>query len=157
MKHRKLRIAWSVTWGAVVVLLISFWVRSYYANDQIYFRSASILIQITPSQGAVRITDCSVVAALPGLQMGIGWSFNTEDHLIYENEIGSDSLFARVFRKLERPAPITWLIPHWLLVLAAVTVAPTPFVWPNHVSLRTLLIATTLVAIGLGLIVWAAR
>ena len=29
MKHRKLRIAWSVAWGIVAVLLIALWVRSY--------------------------------------------------------------------------------------------------------------------------------
>jgi hypothetical protein len=27
MKHRKLRIAWSVTWGMACVLLIALWVR----------------------------------------------------------------------------------------------------------------------------------
>ena len=29
MKHRKLRIAWSVFWGLAAVLLIVLWVRSY--------------------------------------------------------------------------------------------------------------------------------
>ena len=29
MKHRKLRIAWSVAWGIVTVLLCVLWVRSY--------------------------------------------------------------------------------------------------------------------------------
>jgi hypothetical protein len=28
MKHRKLRIAWSVVWGVVAVLLVVLWVRS---------------------------------------------------------------------------------------------------------------------------------
>ena len=94
---------------------------------------------------------------MPGLQMGIGWSFNTEDHLIYDNENGNASLFARVFRPLDRPYPGAWRIPHWLLVLAAVTVATTPCVWPKRFSLRALLIATTLLAVVLGLAVWATR
>ena len=30
MRFRKLRIAWSVAWGVVAVLLIVLWVRSYW-------------------------------------------------------------------------------------------------------------------------------
>jgi hypothetical protein len=33
MKHRKLRIAWSVAWGITAVLLIALWVRSYWWAD----------------------------------------------------------------------------------------------------------------------------
>jgi len=29
MKYRKLRIAWSVAWGVVCLLLVALWVRSY--------------------------------------------------------------------------------------------------------------------------------
>ncbi len=36
MKHRKLRIAWSVAWGIVVVLLCVLWVRSYSTHDLFY-------------------------------------------------------------------------------------------------------------------------
>src|SRR3954469_7954745 len=30
MKHRKLRIAWSVAWGVVTVLLVTLWAQSYW-------------------------------------------------------------------------------------------------------------------------------
>ena len=33
MKFRKLRIAWSVAWGAVAVLLCALWVRNYWSGD----------------------------------------------------------------------------------------------------------------------------
>ena len=33
MKHRKLRIAWSVAWGIAAVMLIALWVRSYWWRD----------------------------------------------------------------------------------------------------------------------------
>ena len=33
MKHRKLRIAWSVVWSLACVLLIVLWVRSYHIWD----------------------------------------------------------------------------------------------------------------------------
>ena len=37
MKHRKLRIAWSVAWGVAAALLIVLWPRSYYAADGFSF------------------------------------------------------------------------------------------------------------------------
>jgi hypothetical protein len=47
------------------------------------------------------------------------------------------------------------VVPFWLLVLTCGLISVIP--WPRwHFSLRTLLIATTLVAAGLGLLVWAA-
>ncbi len=33
MKHRKLRIAWTVAWGIVAVLLLVLWIRSYWTYD----------------------------------------------------------------------------------------------------------------------------
>jgi hypothetical protein len=35
MKHRKLRIAWSVFWGIAAALLVALWVRSYSYFDAI--------------------------------------------------------------------------------------------------------------------------
>lgn len=43
-------------------------------------------------------------------------------------------------------------VPHWLLLLLAATISAMPWIkW--RFSLRTLLIATTLVAVGLGIVV----
>jgi hypothetical protein len=47
------------------------------------------------------------------------------------------------------------LIPLWFPPLVVLAIAALPFIrWSNRFSLRTLLIAMTLVAIALGLIVW---
>src|SRR3954471_5078772 len=35
MKYRKLRIAWSVGWGLLAVLLTVLWVRSYLMTDEV--------------------------------------------------------------------------------------------------------------------------
>jgi hypothetical protein len=35
MKHRKLRIAWSVAWGIAAVLLIVLWARTYQHVDML--------------------------------------------------------------------------------------------------------------------------
>ena len=46
--------------------------------------------------------------------------------------------------------------PDWFLVVISASLATAPWI-RRRFSLRTLLIATTLVAIGLGFIVWATR
>src|SRR6476620_1590942 len=38
MKRRRLRIAWSVAWGIVAVLLCVFWVRSYKTWDRFFWQ-----------------------------------------------------------------------------------------------------------------------
>ena len=46
------------------------------------------------------------------------------------------------------------MLPYWLLILVSTTLAAAPWIeWPRRFSLRTLLIATTLVAVALGLVV----
>jgi hypothetical protein len=47
------------------------------------------------------------------------------------------------------------IIPYWLPCLATATLAIIP--WLRRFSLRTLLIAMTLIAVVLGLVIWAAR
>jgi hypothetical protein len=47
-------------------------------------------------------------------------------------------------------------MPHWFLLLVASSIAILPWVgWSTSFSLRTLLIATTLVAVVLGFVVYA--
>jgi hypothetical protein len=42
MRYRTLRIAWSVAWGMVAVLLIVFWVRSHHSSDTLVGRFTSV-------------------------------------------------------------------------------------------------------------------
>jgi hypothetical protein len=49
-------------------------------------------------------------------------------------------------------------VPSWFTVLIAATLAVLPWIqWSKRFSLRTLLIATTLIALMLGIIVWMWR
>ena len=52
-----------------------------------------------------------------------------------------------------------WKFPIWLLVSASFLVAAVPWLpwWSTRFSLRTLLIVTTLIAVGLALIMYFAR
>jgi hypothetical protein len=46
-------------------------------------------------------------------------------------------------------------VPDWLVVSLCVAIGFVPWLpWPRQFSLRTLLIATTLIAVALGIIVW---
>ena len=56
------------------------------------------------------------------------------------------------------PAGLTVMLPFWLLTVVSFCFTLGPWVSRfKHYSLRTMLIATTLVAVVLGLTVWAAR
>jgi hypothetical protein len=50
-------------------------------------------------------------------------------------------------------------VPHWFLIMVSATIAAIPLApWLRlRFSLRTLLLATTLIAVVLGIIVWMSR
>jgi hypothetical protein len=142
MKYRKLRIAWSVTWGIVCLLLVAVWVRSYSYLDTIG----------TPPRvltswrgrllwgGTVYVTNTSDrdEPSDPKLRTMLGvYVLTTMDqgNITYQ---GGSSL------------PLT--IP--LMMMATMTVAP----WLRlRYSLRTLIIGMTAAAIGLGWIAYTLR
>jgi hypothetical protein len=154
MRFRKLRIAWSVAWGLLAVLLIVFWVRSYWWGNRFDVQIAEERpLSISSSSGTLGLrTNWDIASAYrhtPGQ-----WSFTnypiTEDvrdwswfsfqcELLWANWVG-----------------INIFLPHWLVVIASGMLATLPWL-RYHFSLRTLLIATTLLAVVLGLAVWLSR
>jgi hypothetical protein len=152
MKHSKLRIAWSVAWGIAAVLLVALWVRSYWWWDTIGTKSNNSLA--TSLQGWVYI-DRFVNADI-----------SSTTSLQIHDLLGARLYVLCIYLN---PGPTVWnrastsgswslTFPIWSATIAAATLAYSPWVrWSKQFSLRTLLIATTLVAVGLGLIVWLAR
>ena len=143
MRYRKLRIAWSVGCGIVAVLLIVLWVRSYFWMD------------------AVRTTNHSATSFLGRLMIDTQYvleSLSNEFPPGLNNQIGGSSLPVNAIdiTPLDRSG-VT--IPFWAPILVFATFASVPWLgklrW--RFRLRTLLIATTLVAVGLGLIVAMVR
>src|SRR4029079_3358407 len=56
MRYRKLRIAWSVAWGVVAVLLIVLWVQSYWwFNHAQYIASNNRFVAAITTQGVVSV------------------------------------------------------------------------------------------------------
>jgi hypothetical protein len=147
MKYRKLRIAFSAVCGVLCLLLIALWVRSYWWHDAFWIRLA-----------ANRITGVTYVNGSVGA--GIGSS-------VFPEIVKRRFLFVSGKTDPFDPKP-SWLefryirysesdmevrIPFWFPVLFMATLAALPWL---RFSLRRLLIATTLVAILLGLVVYAA-
>jgi len=134
--------------------MVVLWVRSYSALDAVRVPYATnSWIHFQSFDGRVIVLGCSGrsprpvpwIGSLPAKRHSLSQALN---YAI----IGNQSMSA-VFYVTTRLA----VMPHWLLafVLGAIGV----FAWLPTIrfSVRTLLIATTLVAVVLGLIVWSSR
>jgi hypothetical protein len=144
---RYLRIAFSATCGIACVLLIALWVRSYWWLDNVNFS----------------MTGTNAMQSFEGvLSVHYRPTFT---------EPGVTSLAYAEFASAMKP-PLSdkmpkWYYgsggsgtaircPHWFVTLLPCVLAVVPWI-PKRFTLRTLLIATTLVAAVLGLIVYAVR
>ncbi len=166
MKYRKLRIAWSVAWGVVAVLLVALWARSHWRIDSYCLEPEGRHYRWTFESAAGRIGVQHIEITL-----GEGSYYFTDSDSDDEGQQEVETAFYKVGEDgyLYRPALTSagfgvglnrlgygLLLPHWFLTLLAASVGAIPWL-PWNFSLRTLLIATTLVAVGLGLIYCLAR
>jgi hypothetical protein len=150
LRFRKLRIAWSVFWGLACVLLIVLWVRSYWWGT---------VLRISDSEG---IASCSgsiqtvyVVDVPPSQEAKWILEIDPEPPL---NLVFVKSFLGIAYESQPTPNPPVIVIPHWLPTLLIATLSAAPwFPWSKRFTLRTLLIATTLVAVVLGLVVYGSR
>jgi hypothetical protein len=179
MKYRKLRIAWSVAWGIAAVLLIALWVRSYWWVDGVTYRpqsnaryylvsgSQALRLEIIPDRNpqplareranrASELRDPIVVPDMPTAERRSDWQ-TIKVRAIRDPERQATSFLG--FRLTCPPTIPLPVCPHWFAVTLLGLLATAPWVrnFNYRFSLRTLLIATTLVAAGLGLIVYALR
>jgi hypothetical protein len=159
MRFRKLRIAWSVGWGIACVLLVVLWVRSYWWCDQICKDISPALYTLCYStEGEIELywyPDPNEVS-----KNGTGWQVFHVPGEDWSRLNGYMTALDRVnggfptrnfeFTKHGLKIPI------WFLSLVAAASAAVPWLSWRY-SLRTLLIATTLVAVVLGTIAWLAH
>jgi hypothetical protein len=148
---RGLRIAWSMWWGILCVLLVVLWVRSYTNPRGRTVAFGTRLIAFVSSRGRF----CAEVVPsrnLPPEENDIQ-QLRAQYHLralqiLNLAQSGTNFFgFARKGNAVE--------VPHWFPVLVSSTFAAAPWIrW--KFSLRTLLIATTLIAVVLGVVVWSA-
>jgi hypothetical protein len=154
-----LRIAFSATCIIACVLLIALWVRSYWWDDSVdghftefqLFHVNSIQGQVAfltfPKSTQVLVSQTDYRGTLKHAPMGLAaGDFRT--HSPYE--------FAGLgFSRVEPNGGIAVLVPQWFLISLAAILAATPWGhWRWRFSLRTLLIATTLIAVVLGMVIY---
>jgi hypothetical protein len=138
MKYRKLRIAWSVGWGVVAVLLCVLWIRSYWYCDHIGYSG----IAVSHNFGVVQLV--SVPTQYSGW-IRLATPFDEGDLRVPAFYYDGDSWTNYCINA-----------PYWILILGSATIAAVPWLRVRY-SLRTLLIATTFIAVLLGMIVWMSR
>jgi hypothetical protein len=136
MRFRKARIAWSVAWGFVAVLVCVLWVRSYRWDDDLFIKwsgqrylvihsmcgSTSWYVNSYARTSRIQIESESVAALTEGIAPAGGELLDFE------------------FTKNH-----TQILPHWIFALGFALLAAIPWLRLRF-SIRTLLIATTRVA-----------
>jgi hypothetical protein len=150
---RYLRIAFSATCLIACLLLCVLWVRSYWTDDRL----------VGPVFGADVLTIESVYGRTDLFYLGpvvrgpTSWKHVAGDAETMVELAPSWSMSVTAFN-FEWSEERFVVLPHWFLIAFLAVLAVVPWIhWSNRFSLRTLLIATTLVAVVLGLAVYVAR
>lgn len=158
IRIRMLRVLWSATWGIVCVMLIAMWLRSYWSCDLLRRNSLKSGFEIISVEGRLKLTHSAGPAK---------WIANPPNTLTYSmDELEAATLLQHVRRfanawgfGIERGPISAVLVPHWFVATLAGVIAAVPWIirFRRRFSLRTLLIAMTLIAVGLGAIVYAFK
>jgi hypothetical protein len=150
---RGLRIAWSVVFGILCVLLVVMWGRSFAARDMIrgVIGNNGLHLNATSLRGDVAIAfDQWRGSPHPWIFESVSDQRNMTG--VFSSVTGKPPLSLLGFRYLFQPNLTVLVLPYWALALVPVLLASAPWIeW--KFSLRTLLIATTLIAVVLGLVV----
>jgi hypothetical protein len=142
---RYLRITWTVVCGLAFMLLCALWVRSYWWQDIVSRTIKDKVGTVSGSASGVvyfsRMDFRALQITYPKTQ---GWTREVRE---------PPHVFDKKLRWIASLGDFEVRIPHWLLILPIALVAVAPWIrW--RFTTRTLLIAITLVAVVLGLIVW---
>jgi hypothetical protein len=147
MRFRKLRIAWSVFWGLACVLLIVLWVRSYWWDDYEHGPLIGRQVDIQSYQGRMTLA----VFDPPDTE----WEFKVCK--LYDTSV-PPSTPVWFFERLRSIRYWGIGFTHWFPTFVLAIIAALPWIrWSKRFSLRTLLIAPTLLAAALGLMARSIR
>jgi hypothetical protein len=150
---RRVRIAVSVFFGVLTVALLVLWVRSYWRIDLL--RRDIPQMHIQSGQGVIQVMRWN----RPHSGIFASWQFDSiqPDFRRFPQPTGMMPQLPRVARSRLITAVS---IPFWTPTVACLILAIVPVCIAStrkQFSLRTMLIATTLIAVVLGLGVWLAR
>ena len=141
---RYVRITFSATCLIACVLLIVLWVRSYWWADFCEGSIWSHWLKVESFGGQFVIKHYFFEDS--------GWSLHSYP---IEEMVSKEFMTGRGLPTFEL-GPGLLLLPYWFLVLSCAVGIAVPW-FSYRFSLRTLLIAMTLIAVVLGLIVWLSR
>lgn len=155
MRFRKLRIAFSALCGMACLLLIVLWLRSYRVADDVQMSASHLLtIRWQTFRGQLIWWEIGALETAP----------RTWNHHAFWNTAERQPDWEQMdvlvpswhWVTMGTGAIAAFVIPCWFPTLVSVALATAPWLrW--RFSLRTLLIATTLLAVVLGLAIYAAR
>jgi hypothetical protein len=173
MRYRKLRIAWSVVFGILCLLLIALWVRSYWWVDVVKVKPPELeltawsisgkfgfenLLQATRNDWDLlnpwELTSEKADVTDYSPSISLNWQPQySRLNIVYFHEEGTFEGYLSGIQPYRRTL---LMVPQYYPVALAALLAGIPWIrW--RFGLRTLLITTTLVAVVLGLIVYAGR
>jgi hypothetical protein len=151
MKYRKLQITWSVAWGIACLLSIALWVRSCWWVEIVYVPLSGnrvVGVGILPGSVGVGISDPNIGMPSP------------DRYLVEPVEywLPQDRQHSRFWGFFEIRAGSVF-VPIWLVLVTIASIGTIPWLrqLPYQFSLRSLLIAMTLVAVGLGWAIYVLR
>jgi hypothetical protein len=153
MKYRKLRIAFSTVCGILCLLLLALWVRSYWVCDNVYRVSPNMVATtIGASSGTVYLVRLDNLMATGNTYEAHGWEYASDK----PTEVSPKWQFTMGHLANSAVGVVNVHLPFWLIALSWAVLAMLPWLrW--RFSLRTLLIAMTLIAVGLGVVIYAIR
>ena len=173
MSYRKLRIAWSVFWGLLAVLPLVAWARSYSRLDVIGFPYTGMTYPANDWTWWTEVVSCRGQLAWEGSNLvkkgKSDWTWMTwpirGGEMDFEEFSGKPLPSVLGFKYVERspktaqrPSQYVFVVPYYFpfFLTSSLSLAPWVRYVPRRFSLRTLLITTTLVAVVLGIAVYAA-
>jgi hypothetical protein len=146
MKAGKLRIAWTIIWTAIILLVIGFWIRSYFGR-------VTFEVLITPTQRYYLYSLSGSIVLDWEERIFLGIELQRAYDPSYFMQLTTNAGI-RIVRFEGRAYAIS--VSYWLLTLPTAFIAAMPWL-RFRFSLRTLLITTTAAALLLWLVISAAR
>jgi hypothetical protein len=153
MKYRKQRIAWSVVCGVLCLLMLAWWVRSWWWQDHCGYAFADY-----KRLGCISVNGLFRVdwGEDPFADFGeAGWFVDSHEIRDWYSDDEVPTPHVRLYADWDY---LIVEVPHWVVIVLLAVTGTLPW-WrcSRQFSLRTLLIAATVVAVILGLVVTMLR
>jgi hypothetical protein len=152
----KLRIAASLAFGLTAVVICVMWVRSYWWFEGYSIKQSTYHAGIAWCAGVLVIEGTN--PANPNRNAGYFWSAFDDRGV---RALKAELTYGFDLRRWNNSFVVA--MPIWAVLIATLLCMAQSFAvkdWPcvpSRFSLRTLLMATTLLAVALGMVVWVVR